>query len=87
MLYPTGTHSRFEHHWGHISDGESDLACELIEKCETHYIRLFVPWNRNGDLSVNGREKVKKILSETYDAEPECFQEGYCPKEYKGYSI
>ncbi len=70
-----------------LSDSESDLDNELIEKCETHDIRLFVPWNRVGDPSLKEREKVKKILAEKYDADSECFQEGYSPKEYKGYSI
>lgn len=66
---------------------EIDRGNGLIHRGESYSIRFFVPWNKIGGLHSFEKRKIKEILSEKYDTEPECFQEVYSPKEYKAYSV
>ncbi|KYK36211.1 MAG: hypothetical protein AYK18_12140 [Theionarchaea archaeon DG-70] len=66
---------------------EIDRGNGLMDKGESYSIRFFVPWNKIRGLHSFEKRKVKEILSQKYDIEPEYFQEVYSPKEYKAYSI
>ncbi len=66
---------------------EIDRGNGLMDRGEPYSIRFFVPWNKICGLQSLERQKVKEILSEKYDIEPEYFHRVYSPKEYRTYSI
>jgi hypothetical protein len=55
--------------------------------CETYDIRLFSSWNKTSDISQEDIERIKVILSEMYNTEPDKFEEMYRAKSYSGFSI